>query len=108
MSRPRMTPELALENARDAFQMEVKLQRVRLDMSQRDLGSALGISAPMMSELLADPDKLSIARMRSIVRTLNMQPMTILRLLGFSDKELRACGLIGNQESAGAILQLRN
>ena len=108
MSRPRMTPELALQNARDAFLMEVKLQRVKMDMSQRDLGSALGISAPMMSELLADPDKLSIARMRSIVRTLNMEPLTILRLLGFSDKELKACGIAFDRETSAAILRLRN
>lgn len=108
MSRPRMTPELAAENARAAFQLEVKLQRVKLDMSQRELGAAVGISAPLMSELLADPDKLSIARLRSIIRTLQMDPLTILRLLGFSDKELRSFGIAESRESAAPVLRLRN
>ena len=105
MSRPRMTPELATENARKAFQLEVKLQRVKLDMSQRELGAAVGISAPLMSELLADPDKLSIARLRSIVRTLKIDPGTVLRLVGFTEKELRAYGC---GEASGTVLQLRN
>lgn len=89
MSRPRMTPELAAEKAKKEFQMEVKLQRVRFDMSQRELGETLGISSPQMSELLSDPDKLSVARLRSIIRALDMDPLTILRLLGFTDKMLR-------------------
>ena len=90
MSRPRMTPELAAEKARKDFQLEVKLQRVKYDMSQRELGQAVGISAPMMSELLADPDKLSVARLRGIIRALNVDPLIILRLLGFTDKALKA------------------
>lgn len=89
MSRPRMTPELAAEKAKKEFQMEVKLQRVRFDMSQRELGETLGISSPQMSELLSDPDKLSVARLRGIICALDMDPLTILRLLGFTDKMLR-------------------
>ena len=108
MSRPRMTPELAAENARKDFQKEVKLQRVKFDMSQRELGAAVGISAPLMSELLADPDKLSIARLRSIVRTLSLDPSTILRLLGFTEKELRAYGFGEKREASGAVLHLHN
>lgn len=90
MSRPRMTPELAADKARKDFQLEVKLQRVRLDMSQRELAETVGISAPLMSELLADPDKLSVNRLRSIVNALAMDPVTILHLLGFSDKDIAA------------------
>ena len=90
MSRPKMTPELAAEKARKNFQLEVKLQRVRFDMSQRELSEVVGISAPQMSELLNDPDKLSVARLRSIVRALDMDPLTILGLLGFTEKALRA------------------
>lgn len=108
MSRPRMTPELAIETAKKNFQTEVKLQRVRFDMSQRELGAAVGISAPLMSELLADPDKLSIARLRSIIRTLRLEPSTILRLLGFTEKELRAYGFGEKCEASGAVLHLRN
>lgn len=92
MSRLKMTPEQAADKARKDFQLEVKLQRVRFDMSQRELGEAVGISAPLMSELLSDPDKISVARLRGIVRALDMDPVIILRLLGFPDKVIRALG----------------
>lgn len=100
MSRPRMTPELAAEKAKKEFQMEVKLQRVRFDMSQRELGETLGISSPQMSELLSDPDKLSVARLRGIIRALDMDPLTILRLLGFSERVLRSLGSEQQQPKA--------
>lgn len=100
MSRPRMTPELAAEKAKKEFQMEVKLQRVRFDMSQRELGETLGISSPQMSELLSDPDKLSVARLRGIIRALDMDPLTILRLLGFSERVLRSLGSEQKQPKA--------
>ena len=106
MARPRLTPELAAEKARKDFQMEVKLQRVKLDMSQRELGAAVGVSAPLMSELLAEPDKLSIGRLRSIIRTLDMDPVTILRLLGFSEKALKAYGI--GCDGSGPVLRLQN
>ena len=108
MSRPRMTPELAAENARKDFQIAVKHRRVDLDLSQRELGAAIGISAPLMSELLADPDKLSIGRLRGLIRTLSLHPATILRLLGFSDKELRSYGFGDCLEVSGTVLRLRN
>lgn len=92
MSKLKMTPEQAADKARKDFQLEVKLQRVRFDMSQRELGEAVGISAPLMSELLADPDKISVARLRGIVRALDMDPAIILRLLGFPDKVIRTLG----------------
>lgn len=105
MARPRMTPELAEEKARKDFQLEVKLQRVRLDMSQRELGDQVGISAPLMSELLSDPDKLSVARLRSIIRALDMDPMTILRLLGFDNKQISQ---IGERAAAmGSVIPMR-
>ena len=88
MARPRMTAELAEEKARKDFQMEVKIQRMKLGMAQRELGEQVGISAPMMSELLADPDKISVARLRTIIQALDMDPATILRLVGFDSKAI--------------------
>ena len=108
MSRPRMTPELAAEKARADFQMEVKLQRVKFDMSQRELGQTLRISAPMMSELLADPDKITVARLRDIVHALDMDPVVILHLLGFSDRVIRAINPAPQQAASGAPIPLRN
>lgn len=105
MSRPRMTPELAEEKARKDFQMEVKIQRVKLDMSQRELGEQIGVSAPSMCELLADPDKISVARLRRIIRALDMDPATILRLLGFDNKQI--CQMEGSAAAVGGVIPLR-
>lgn len=103
MSRPRMTPELAVEKARKDFQMEVKLQRVRMDMTQKELGLQIGVVPSAMSELLANPDKISVARLRGIVRALDMDPATILRLLGFDNKAIS--GFDGSP--AGTIVPMR-
>lgn len=102
MSRPRMTPELAEEKARKDFQMEVKIQRVKLDMSQKELGEQVGVSPASISALLAHPDNLSVARLRSIVQTLDLQPATILRLLGFDN---RTVALLDG--SSGNVMQMR-
>ena len=103
MSRPRMTPELAEEKARKDFQMEVKLQRVRLDMTQKELGLQIGVVPSAMSELLANPDKLSVARLRGIVKALDMDPATILRLLGFDNKIISRL----SDATAGAVIPMR-
>ena len=102
MSRPRMTPELAANKAREDFQLEVKLQRVKLDMSQKELGQQVGVSAPSMCELLSDPDKLSVARLRKLIRALDMNPAVIMRLLGFDN---RTVALLDG--SSGNVLQIR-
>ena len=107
MSRPRMTPASAEETARKDFQMEVRVQRARLDMTQRELSDQIGIAPSSMSELLADPDKLSVARLRGIIRALNMDPLTILHLLGFSDKALRAMLVPDERATAGGIIPMR-
>ena len=101
MSRPRMTPELAAERAREDFQKEVRVQRAKLDMSQRELGEQVGVSAPSMCELLADPDKISVARLRKIVRALDMDPAVIMRLLGFDNKTIALL------EGGSPVLQMR-
>lgn len=102
MSRPRMTPELAEEKARKDFQKEVKLQRVKLDMSQRELGEQVGVSAPSMCELLADPDKISVARLRKIIRALDIDAAVILRLLGFDNRT------VAQLEGSSSVIQMRS
>lgn len=96
MARPKMTPELADEKARKDFQKEVKHRRVDLDMTQKDLGKHVGVSSSSMCELLADPDKISVGRLRRIVRALDLDPATILPLLGFDSKKalLRDTGTV--------------
>lgn len=101
MSRPRMTPELAEQKAREAFLKEIRIQRAALDMSQKELGVQVGVSAPSMCELLADPDKISVARLRKIIRALDIDAAVILRLLGFDS---RTVALL---EDGGNVIPMR-
>ena len=107
MSRPRITPEMAAEAAKKDFQLEVKLQRVRLDMSQRELGDQIGVVPSVMSELLANPDKISVARLRGIIKALNMDPLPILRMLGISEKDLRTRFASDDRVAPGSVVPLR-
>lgn len=100
MSRPRMTPELAEKKAREEFLTEIRIQRAKLDMSQKDLGVQVGVSAPSMCELLADPDKISVARLRKIIRALDIDAAVILRLLGFDSR------IVAQLEGSGSVIQL--
>lgn len=76
------------EAAREALRREVKARRAYLDMTQAALARALGISSPVMSELLANPDKISAGRLRAIIRKLNLDPIVVLNFLGYSQKEI--------------------
>lgn len=100
MSRPRMTPELAEQKAREEFLKEIRIQRAKLDMTQKDLGAQVGVSAPSMCELLADPDKISVARLRKIIRALDIDAAVILRLLGFDQRTVA-------QLESSSVIQMR-
>lgn len=89
MSRPRITPEMAVDAAKEAFRLEVKLQRVRFDMTQGELADLAETDRSVMSRLLANPDKLAVGRLRAIIKALDLDPLTILRLLGYTDKDIR-------------------
>lgn len=89
MSMPRTTPEMAAEAARKNFQTEVRIQRARLDMAQRELANQIGVVPSVMSNLLANPDKIGVGRLRNIIKVLDLDPVVILRLLGYKDKDMR-------------------
>jgi transcriptional regulator with XRE-family HTH domain len=87
MSRPRVNPE---EAAREAFKREVKVQRVYHDMKQSELADEVGVVPSVMSNLLANPDKISAGRLRKIIRTLSIDPVIILAFLGYTTKEIQS------------------
>lgn len=89
MSRPRKTKADMLQAARDEFKLEVKLQRIRLDMTQGELADQIGMDRSVLSRLLTDSDKLSVGRLRKIVQILNIEPGIVLALLGYSQKQIK-------------------
>lgn len=89
MSRPRRTKADIEADARAAFQKEIRVRRVELDMSQNELAAEVGIVPSFMSNLLNNPDKLTAARIRTIVQTLELNPMVVMEFLGYTRKDLQ-------------------
>lgn len=85
MSRPRATPE----TAKAAFVREVKIRRAYCDMTQRQLADEIGVVPSVMSTLLANPDKISAGRLRTIVQTLAPDPAIVLAFLGYTTKDIQ-------------------
>ena len=86
MSKLRTNP---VEAARANFQREVKVCRIYLDMTQRELADAVGVVPSVMSVLLNNPDKISVGRLRTIIKTLGIKPKTVLELLGYTPKDIK-------------------
>lgn len=86
MSRLRVDPD---ESARVGFQREVRVRRAALDMTQNELADAVGIAPSFMSTLLSDPDKISVGRLRKIVKTLGPDLRVVLALVGASAKDIQ-------------------
>lgn len=89
MSKLRKTKDDQIQAAKESFQLEVKLQRVRYDMTQGELADQVGMDRSVLSRFLADPDKLSVGRLRKIIQILNIEPEIILALLGYSQKQIK-------------------
>ena len=89
MSKLRKTKEDQIQAAKQSFQLEVKLQRVRFNMTQGELADHVGMNRSVLSRFLADPDKLSVGRLRKIIQILSIDPEIILALLGYSQKQIK-------------------
>lgn len=89
MSRPRRTKESREAEAKDAFRLEVKLQRVRLGMTQGALANEVDMDSSVLSKCLSEPDKLSVERLRKIAQALNMDPLIILGLIGYDPVKIQ-------------------
>lgn len=92
MSRPRATKESMEAAAREAFRQEVKVRRVYCNMKQSELAEAVGVVPSVMSNLLANPDKINVVRLRKIISALDIDPMIVLTFLGYSKKDLQKAG----------------
>lgn len=80
----------AEEAAKEAFRTEIKVRRVYCNITQKKLGHEIGVSSPVMSELLSDPDKISAGRLRKIVSVLKPDPVVVLSMLGYTSKDIQS------------------
>ena len=89
MSRPRQTAGSREKAAKDAFRLEIKVQRVHYDMTQGELADVADMNRSVLSRCLADPDKLSVGRLRKIIHALDLNPLTILAVLGYDPRTIQ-------------------
>ena len=89
MSRPRQTAQSREAAAKDAFRLEIKLQRVRFGFTQADLAEHEDMDRTVLSRCLAEPDKLTLGRLRKIIQALHLDPLMILALLGYEPRVIQ-------------------
>ena len=89
MSRPRQTAESREKAAKDAFRLEIKLQRVRFGFTQAELAEQADMDRTVLSRCLAEPDKLTLGRLRKIIQALHLDPLMILALLGYEPRAIQ-------------------
>lgn len=92
MSRLRQTDATRKAAAQDAFRLEVKLQRTRFNMTQGELANRADMNQAVLSKCLKDPGKLSVERLGKIAQALELDPLTILALLGYGPREIQNLG----------------
>lgn len=88
MSRPRVTEAMRQEMAADGFRAAVRVGRAHQDMTQAGLADEMGICPTILSRLLKDPDKLTVERLRGMIRALDLDPLAVLALLGYDEKSI--------------------
>lgn len=76
--------------AKEDFQREIRSKQGYYDlMSYRALGAAADIPYATLWEKLKEPDKLAVADLRKLVKTICPDPLIVLSLLGYSKQDLK-------------------
>lgn len=89
MSKPRRTE---LQKTKDAFRGEIEKQLLALGLDQKDLADPLDVSTATICSMLKDVDTIKPPRMRTLIQTLDIDPVAVLRFLGYSDAKIRSVG----------------
>ena len=87
MPKLRKPPETPAAAKAD-FVREVRVRRAHCDMTQKQLAEEVGVVPSVMSNLLSDPDKINIGRLRTIVQTLGPNPEILLKVIGYTAKDI--------------------
>jgi len=71
------------------FRRLVRGRMAMMEMPQYELAERLGVSGSRLSQILDNPGRIPVDRLRELVQFLHIQPEDVLRLLGYSEKELK-------------------
>ena len=85
---PRVRQKKPTYLAKD-FQKAVKARLALLGLKQKDLAEALGVQDGTVSYMLQKPESIQVARLREMIRILELEPETVLRLYGYPEKAVR-------------------
>lgn len=76
--------------AKEDFMREIRVRQGYYDlMSQRALADATGIPRSTLWDKLRDPDKLEVADLRKLVKTIQPDPLILLALVGYDSKTIK-------------------
>ena len=83
-------PQYIQKYAEEDFRREVRIRQGYYElMSVRLLSEAVGIPRSTLGPKLKEPDKLEVADLRKLVKTLQPDPMVLLALLGYDKVMLK-------------------
>lgn len=80
----------AQQYADEDFRVEVRVRQGYYDlMSQQALAAAAGIPRPTLRKRLLEPETMTVEELRKLIGTLTPDPGAVLRLLGYSSKDIK-------------------
>lgn len=86
---PRLRQNAEKDALRD-FRAEVNAQCGRYGYkSQKSLGDALGVCQATAGKFLKNPDGIQIGTLREMVKLLRLDPIVVLKALGYSVKDIQ-------------------
>lgn len=86
-------PRIRQNADRDAMNdllKEIRAQAARFGLtSQKALGDALGLCQTTIGNYLREPDKIRMDNLRVMCKQLRLDPIVLLRALGYNTKEIK-------------------
>lgn len=82
----KLCPDL---DARKDVQKDIRLQSAEYELRQHDIAVKLNLSDSRTSLLMNNLDKLTAERIRKLVRMLSLDPVKLLRWLGYTDGQIK-------------------
>lgn len=75
--------------AAEDFRREMRSRMGYHDLSQRALAEKTDIAQSTISNRIRDPNDITVGELRSLNKTLGLNPAIVLALLGYSKKDIK-------------------
>lgn len=71
------------------FRRHVRVRMAAMEMPQYELAEYLGVTDSRTSQILDNPGRIPVDRLRKMIEFLRIEPAEVLRLLGYSEKQIK-------------------